>query len=112
MNARKSLTILASAFCMCVPLLSAAESASAPSAAQERHQKEDAVRKQCAVARYIHDNLYKSGVADPDKQVDVRAVCEPDEVAHERVAKWIAGIGLAAVALFALCLSALSGIPG
>jgi len=52
-------------------------------------KKQAKIRKECAAARQKRDQLYRDGVAHPDKQVDVRAACEPDEVARETVGHWV-----------------------
>lgn len=57
--------------------------------AQAQVQKDSEVLKNCAAARQKHDQLYKAGVANPDQQVDVRAACEPDKVAREKIGLWV-----------------------
>ena len=59
----------------------------APKVAEAKKQAE--IRKECAAARQKRDQLYRDGVAQPDKQVDVRAACEPDEVARETAGHWL-----------------------
>jgi len=64
---------------------------------QTRTQKEMEIQKNCAAARVKYDQLYKSGVANPDEQVDVRAACEPDKVQAEAAGTWmLLVLGLAA----------------
>lgn len=65
--------------------------------AQALAQKSSETLKNCAAAREKHAQLYKAGVTNPDQQVDVRAACEPDKVASERVGLWVLiAVGLAA----------------
>lgn len=72
----------------------------APKVAEAKKQAD--IRKACAAARQKHDQLYRDGVAHPDKQVDVRAACEPNKVAQETAAWCILAAFIIAGAVFML----------
>lgn len=78
-------------------------------AQKEQAQTQALTQKNCAAARAKLDQLYRDGVAHPTEKVDVRAACEPDEVARESYQKWLI-VGLVLVAAVFLLPSFLFGL--